>query len=153
VPNSRIRHGIYLHPATHSTGATSGGSNAPPYGARLRLRADYPVETLPSAGARVVARAMQRYGIVLADGGNVALTAQSDRFTTAKWAGLLGPRDLQAIQVTDFAMVNGGTRHPYTGDCVREPLVKRVLRTLLLWTQDAWQQLVPRAGLRNSPPS
>ena len=69
LPNSRIRNGVYVHPATHSTGATSGGSNAPPYGARLRLRADYPVDTLPSAGARVVARAMQRYGILLADGG------------------------------------------------------------------------------------
>lgn len=119
LPNSRIRNGVYLHPATHSTGATSGGSAAPPYGARLRLRADYPVETLPTAGARVVARAMQRYGIVLADGGNVALTAQSDRFTQASWSGLLGSRDLDAIRVSDFVMVDGGARIPYTGDCIR----------------------------------
>jgi hypothetical protein len=49
----------------------------------------------------------------------VALTAQSDRFTTAKWSGLLGSRDLQAIQVSDFQMVAGGARQPYTGDCVR----------------------------------
>jgi hypothetical protein len=128
LPNTRIRHGVYVHPATHSTGATSGGSAAPPYGARLRLRADYPVDTLPSAGARVVARAMQRYGLLLADGGNVALTAQSDRFTPAKWAGLLDSHDLVAIQVSDFVLVDGGVRIPYTGDCVREPLVVQVAR-------------------------
>ena len=52
-----------------------------------------PVASLP-AGAQVVARALQRYGMLLADGGNIALTAQSDRFTTAKWAGLLETRDL-----------------------------------------------------------
>ncbi len=121
LPNSRIRRGVYLHPATHSTSAASGGVYAPPYGARLRLRRDYPLNTLPNEGARVVARAMQRYGILLADGGNVALTAQSDRFTSHKWAGLLGPHDLRAIQVTDFEMVEGGTRFPYTGDCVRVP--------------------------------
>jgi serine/threonine-protein kinase len=131
LPNSRIRHGVYLHPATHSTGATSGGSMAPPYGARLRLRADYPIDTLPSAGARVVARAMQRYGIMLADGGSVALTAQSDRFTSAKWAGLLDSHDLVAIQVSDFVMVDGGARIPYSGDCVREPLVAQSERAAL----------------------
>jgi serine/threonine-protein kinase len=37
-------------------------------------------------GARVIARAMQRYGMILSDGGNIALTAQSDRFTTHKWS-------------------------------------------------------------------
>ncbi|MCB9849598.1 MAG: hypothetical protein H6817_02715 [Phycisphaerales bacterium] len=121
LPNSRIRNGVYVHPATHSTNAASGGMSAPPYGARLRLRADYPLASLPNEAARTVARAMQRYGILLADGGSVALTAQSDRFTLAKWDGLLGPHDLTAIQVSDFVMVDGGTRIPYTGDCVREP--------------------------------
>jgi serine/threonine-protein kinase len=119
LPNSRIRDGVYVHPATHSTGAASGPSSSPPYGARFRLRADYPLNSLPNEAARVVARALQRYGMFLADGGNVALTARSDRFTTAKWQGLLGSRDLQAIQVSDFQMVDGGARIPYTGDCVR----------------------------------
>ena len=119
LPNSRMRNGVYVHPATHSTGATSGPSSAPPYGARFRLRPDFPLNTLPNEAARVVARALQRYGMFLADGGNVALTAQSDRFTPAKWSGLLGSRDLSAIQVSDFQMVDGGERLPYTGDCVR----------------------------------
>jgi serine/threonine-protein kinase len=121
LPNSRIRNGVYVHPATHSTGAASAPSPAPPYGTRLRLRADFPLDTLPNDAARVVARALQKYGMFLADGGSVALTAQSDRFTTAKWSGLLGPRDLQAIQVTDFEMLDGGPRIAYTGDCVRTP--------------------------------
>lgn len=121
LPNSRIRNGVYLHPATHSTGATSGGPDAPPYGTRLRLRTNFPLETLPNDGARVVARALQRYGMFLADGGQIALTAQGDRFTTNKWDGLLGPYDLSTLQVTDFEMVDGGARIPYTGDCVREP--------------------------------
>ncbi len=85
------------------------------------MRADYPLDRLPNAGARVVARAMQKYGMLLADGGNIALTARSDRFTTAKWAALLGPRDLDALRPADFEMVDGGARIPLTLDCVRNP--------------------------------
>ncbi len=121
LPNARIRHRVYVHPATHSTGATGGSADAPPYGARFRLRADFPLDSLPSIGARVVARALQKYGMFLADAGNVALTAQSDRFTAAKWDGLLGPRDLDAIQITDFEMIDGGEHFTFTGDCAREP--------------------------------
>lgn len=121
LPNARIRNRVYVSPATHSTGATGGGENAPPYGARFRLRADFPLESLPNEGALVVARGLQRHGMFLADAGNVALTAQSDRFTSAKWDELLGPRDLDGIQITDFEMVEAGERIEYTGDCVREP--------------------------------
>jgi serine/threonine-protein kinase len=79
------------------------------------------MDRLPNAAARVVARAMQRYGILLADGGNIALTAQSDRFTRAKWSGLLGSQDLVAMRPSDFEMVDGGERIPLTLDCVRNP--------------------------------
>ena len=121
LPNARIRHRVYVSPATHSTAATGGGDDAPPYGARFRLRAGFPLDSLPTEGARVMARAMQRYGLLLADAGNVALTAQSDRFTTVKWEGLLGPHDLTAIQITDLEMVEAGERILYEGNCVREP--------------------------------
>lgn len=120
LPNSRIRRGVYVHPASHGTPSTSGPPEAPPYGTRLRLRGDYPVDSLP-AGARVVARAMQTYGMLLADGGSVALTAQSDRFATAKWSSLMGPRDLAALRPADFEMVDAGPRIPLTLDCVRNP--------------------------------
>jgi serine/threonine-protein kinase len=119
LPNARIRHRSYVRPATHATGAASGGVDAPPYGTRLRLRADYPVESLPNPGARVVARALQRYGMLLADGGNVALTARSDRFTQHKWQGLLGPHDLRQVRITDFEMIEAGERFPWSGDCER----------------------------------
>lgn len=120
LPNARMRAGRFVLPATH-IGAPSGPPQAPPYGARFRLRADFPLATLPNDAARTVARALQRYGMVLADGGNVALTARSDRFTSAKWAGLLGPHDLRRLQVSDFEMLEAGTRYVATYDCQREP--------------------------------
>jgi serine/threonine-protein kinase len=121
LPNARIRNGVYVHPATHSTSAATGGSGTPPYGARLRLRADYPLASLPNDGARAVAKGLQKYGMFLSDGGNIALTAQSDRLTTAKWSDHLGSYDLSDLQVSDFEMVDGGSRVTYPGDCSRVP--------------------------------
>jgi len=120
LPNARIRHRAYVAPATHATGATGGGSDAPPYGVRLRLRADFPLEQLPSEGARVVARALQAYGMFLADAGQIALTARSDRFGSASWDGLLGPRDLAALSVTDFEVVELGPVVAWDGECLRQ---------------------------------
>jgi serine/threonine-protein kinase len=121
LPNSRIRGGgVYVHPGTHTTGSTSGGANAPPYGVRLRLKSSFDVSSL-SSGARVVARAMQTYGMFLADGGNIALTAADDRFTTAKWSNVgVTSQSLSSLQVTDFEVVDLGTPVSST-DCVRNP--------------------------------
>jgi serine/threonine-protein kinase len=119
LPNDAIREGVFVAPATHSTGATSGDTSTPPYGAHLRLRADYPVDTLPTEGAKVVAKALQTYGMFLADGGNVALTAQSDAYTDAKWDGLLDSHSLTDIQPQDFELMPLGETIPLTYDCVR----------------------------------
>lgn len=116
LPNNRVRKG-FVHPATHGTN-TTGGTNAPYYGVHFRLRKDFPINTL-KPGAQVVARAMQKYGMYHADGGNIALTAQSDRHTTAKWSGLLAPRDLSSLKVTDFEVIDHGAALPITGDCNR----------------------------------
>ena len=116
LPNDRIRLG-YVRPATHGT-QTTGGTNAPPYGVQLRLRADYPLAQL-SPAAQVVARAMQKYGMYQADGGQIALTAQSDRHTAAKWSGLLSADDLAALQVTDFEVIDHGPMIELTGNCTR----------------------------------
>jgi len=62
---------------------------------------------------------MQKYGMYHADGGNIALTAQSDRHTTAKWDGLLDTRDLGAIKVDDFEIVDHGSMITLTYDCDR----------------------------------
>jgi hypothetical protein len=106
LPNDRVRK-AYVRPATHETD-TTGPSNAPPYGVHLRLKASYPVESLPSPGARVVARALQKYGMYHADGGEHTLTAVSDRYTTAKWAGVLGETDLDDLSVEDFEVIDHG---------------------------------------------
>ena len=116
LPNNRIKRG-FVHPATHAT-ETTGGTNAPSYGVHFRLRADYPIASL-KPGAQVVARAMQKYGMYHADGGNIALTAQSDRHTTAKWSGLLDSTDLRALQVSDFDVIDHGAPIALTGDCNR----------------------------------
>lgn len=121
--NQQIRDNVYVHPATHSTFPTSGGPNAPPYGVRFRLRQDFPLATLPTEGARVVAKALQKYGMLLADGGNITLTAQSDRFTTHKWSEVgVSQGSLGAIKVTDFEVVDMGAPITWSGDCTRNPL-------------------------------
>ncbi len=117
LPNSRIRDGSYVHPATHSTHpSTTGGPNTPPYGAHLRLSKNFDLSKLPSNEARTVAQALQKYGMFLADGGNIALTAE------ASAAQYITSDALSSIAVTDFEMVDGGTRINYTGDCNRTPV-------------------------------
>jgi serine/threonine-protein kinase len=123
LPNDRVRMRQMVRPATHGTN-TSGGADAPPYGVHFRLRSDYPLDTLPNDGARVVARALQRYGMFHADGGNIALTAESDRHTTAQWDGLLGPRDLGDLAVEDFAVIHHSDPIDVTYDCTRTPLAE-----------------------------
>jgi serine/threonine-protein kinase len=117
LPNDRPRRG-FVPPATHGTG-TTGPEGAPYYGVHLRLRADFPLESLPNEGARVVARALSRFGMYHADGGNIALTAQSDRHTQHKWSGLLGPRDLRSLRVEDFEVIDHGAPIELTYDCTR----------------------------------
>jgi hypothetical protein len=117
LPNTHLRNRTYVRPATHATGAAKAGADGVPYGARLRLRKDYPLDSLPSDGARVLARALQRYGMILADGGNIALMGQDDRSTLHKWDAVLQPRDLEKIKPSDFEMVEAGQRFTWSGDC------------------------------------
>jgi serine/threonine-protein kinase len=118
LPNPRIRAHVYVHPATHA-GAPRGPVASPPMGARFRLKASYDLSQLTPA-AQVVARAMQKYGMFLADGGNIALTAQNDADTKAKYADMdFGPRDLVDLKVTDFEVVDMGYPIRLTDDCVR----------------------------------
>ncbi|MFT3754844.1 MAG: cadherin repeat domain-containing protein [Pseudoxanthomonas sp.] len=128
LPNNRMGtvggRRAYVRPASHA-GGPSGPENSVPYGSRLRLRADFPVSQY-SAGAQVVLRTMQRYGIVLADGGNIALTAESDLFTTHSWrdVGITAQTFYQqvpsaAVKIEDFQVLDTGARIIETYDCVR----------------------------------
>jgi serine/threonine-protein kinase len=122
LPNDRVRASTYVRPATHGT-RTTGAADAPQYGVHFRLRADYPLASLPNEASRVVARALQRHGMFHADGGNIALTAQSDRHTAHTWTEVgLGPRDLAALRVEDFEVIDHGPDIPVTFDCTRTPL-------------------------------
>jgi hypothetical protein len=99
---------VFVHPATQA-GAPSRPAFAPPYGAHFLLKATYDLSHLKPA-ARVVARSMQTYGMFRADGGNIALTAQSDADTKSKYAIVdYDRRDLQSLKVTGFAVVDGAS--------------------------------------------
>ncbi|MCE9579267.1 MAG: hypothetical protein K8W52_39450 [Deltaproteobacteria bacterium] len=124
LPNARIRAGIYVPPGTHSTFPTSGGPNMPPYGVRLRLKASFDESKLETEGARVLARALKKYGMFLADGGSVPLTIANDRFTTAKWSEVgVNEQSLSMLAPTDFEVVEFGTPVDYFAntDCIRQP--------------------------------
>src|SRR5688572_9453794 len=76
-------------------------ANAPIYGTRLRLKSTTDISGLTS-DAQVIANALKQYGMLLADGGNIALTAASDAFTTTKWSDLnVPPQALQSLQVQE----------------------------------------------------
>lgn len=125
LPNDRIRDGEYVHPASHATNSQGGGADAMPYGARLRLRADFDLERIEDPDARVVVKALQRYGMFLADGGNVALTARSDVRTTAKWDALFeeGSHALVGVEPADFEVLAWeGDPIPLTFACDRNGL-------------------------------
>lgn len=125
LPNTLIREGLYVHPATHSTAAAQGSERAPPYGARMRLKASFDLARL-SPPAQVVARALQRYGMFLADGGKVTFTAASDHFTETRWSDVgLEEHALLSLSWTDFELVRlGAPVRIADGDCVREPLLE-----------------------------
>jgi hypothetical protein len=57
----------YLWPARHA--AATGGRSCPPMGARFRLRAGFDLDGF-SAEAKVILRAMQTYGLIVADNGS-----------------------------------------------------------------------------------
>ena len=120
LPNPRIRAHFFVHPATHA-GGPSGPISAPPMGAHFRLKASFDMSKLDPA-AQVVARAMQKYGMFLSDGGSIALTAQSDQDTEMKYIDLdFDSHSLRALKVTDFEVVDGGEPIPLTYSCVRNP--------------------------------
>ena len=99
------------YPASHGTTAGEQAKGVP-YGGRLRLKKTI-AETDPrikTPGAKALLRALQTYGMILADGGNIPLVAESVRVTkdaspAETWEGLLEPRDLGFIQPSDFEVI------------------------------------------------
>jgi hypothetical protein len=60
-------HDAYIWPARHAAGTTD--HRCPPMGARFRLKASFPVGAF-GPKARVILRAMKRYGMIVADNGS-----------------------------------------------------------------------------------
>ncbi len=121
LPNNHMKAAVYVHPATHAGGPSSSNANAPPYGVRFRLKASFD-ETPYNASARVILQAMKKYGMILSDGGNIALTFGDDRLATAKWSTLgIDSHTFFGVAVSDFEVVDLGAEIPLTYDCVRTP--------------------------------
>ncbi len=121
LPNDRMRAGVYVHPASHPGGPESTDPDAPPFGVRFRLRADFD-ESGYTDPQKVVITALKTHGMLLADGGDVPLTFADDRTSTAKWADLgIAADTFNAITPEAFEVVELGTDVPLTYDCVRNP--------------------------------
>jgi hypothetical protein len=100
-----------VYPGSHGT--TAGAqANGIPYGGRLRLKqtitdADPRVKT---PGGKALLVALHKYGMILSDGGNIPLVAESakvyqDTNPAETWDGLLEPRDLGFIKPSDFEVI------------------------------------------------
>jgi hypothetical protein len=113
VPHSRDS---YVWPARHAASSSSDMS-LPPMGLRLRLKASVDIAGLPPQ-ARVVARAMQQYGVIVADNGSAwYLSGAPDQ----RWSnnalhalGALHGADFEALD-TSTIMVNSNTAQVRSG--------------------------------------
>jgi len=125
LPNARMKAHEYVHPASHAGGPSSTDAYAIPYGSRFRLKASFDIDGFSNNQAvRALLRGLKKYGMFLADGGNVPLTAEVDTYTTHKWddaALSIDSHSLFGIQASDFEVVVADAPIPLTYDCVRNP--------------------------------
>ncbi len=121
LPNDRMKADVYVHPATHAGGPENPAPDAPPYGVRFRLKPDFD-ESGYSDSEKVILKALKTHGMLLSDGGEIALTFADDRNSTAKWADLgIEAQSFNDIGVDQFEVVELGDEIPLTYDCVRNP--------------------------------
>lgn len=119
LPNHAVARDVYVRPGTHNP-LTSGnwgdpatgpvGTEPPPYGVRLRLRADFDTSGM-TRGARIMAEALKTYGMFHADGGAVTFIASNASGAAFAWNDDevdLGPNDLRnaGLSWTDFEVVS-----------------------------------------------
>ena len=90
----------YLWPARHQAGAAT-DSSLPPMGARFRLKAGFDISGF-SASAQVILRALQHYGLILADNGsNWYFTGAADN----RWSNSLLD-ELKRVPASAFEAVD-----------------------------------------------
>lgn len=118
LPNDRMKKDVYVRPATHAGGPDGSDPNAPPYGVRFRLKPDFDDSSFNPAQKTVIA-ALKKYGMLLSDGGQIALTFADGRTSTAKWSELgIEAQSFSAITPAQFDVVELGEEIPLTYDCV-----------------------------------
>ena len=89
----------YIYPARHKVNS-SGGQYSLPFGARIRLRADFDI-TAYSAANQVILKALKQYGLILADiGSNMYVSGAPD----ARWNND-ELRELLQVKASDFEVV------------------------------------------------
>jgi hypothetical protein len=93
----------YVYPASHRAGSTSG---ALPMGARLRLKASRDISGFTPSVRRIF-RAMQRYGLIVADNGSDMYI--SGTFDTRWDNDVLNPA-FRALTAADFEVIQLGYR-------------------------------------------
>jgi hypothetical protein len=119
LPTNWIQKAVYVHPGTHTSTAYAANALLPPIGTRFRLRASFPVSTLPSAGAKAIAVALQTYGMFLDDAGSPFIEVDSTAL------GMVTANDLITLLANDFEVVaSPDPPVTLTGACTRTPLTQ-----------------------------
>jgi hypothetical protein len=94
----------YIHPATHAAGDAD--ASLPPMGLRVRLKASFDDSGFTGA-AKVIATAMKRYGLILADNGsNWYITGESNEAWGPEMGAING--QLGNVHGSDFEIVKTG---------------------------------------------
>jgi hypothetical protein len=106
----------YIYPASHMVSESSGASNLP-LGARLRLQDTLAVNTLISnmpPQSQIIARAMQQYGLILADvgsamfvtGASASVNATNGLSLTWNQDDIFAANGLEVLKAGDFDVVS-----------------------------------------------
>ncbi|WP_018972121.1 hypothetical protein [Rudaea cellulosilytica] len=132
LPNSRMRRGAYVYPASHNGAPNSSSPDAIPYGAHLRLQPGFNISAYNPA-AQVILRTLKKYGMFLSDGGSVPLTADDGMFSTHQWTDLgIDSHSLFGVALSNFEVMPLGTVVAYdnssaAAECVRNNFGATVL--------------------------
>ena len=77
LPSAKVKP-AYIHPARHKVNSTGGQYSSLPFGARIRLKANFDISSY-SATNKIILTAMKKYGLILADiGSNLYITGSPD---------------------------------------------------------------------------
>ena len=89
----------YISPATHNVNS-GGGQYSLPFGAKIRLKANYDISAFPAAD-QVILKALKKYGLILADiGSNMYISGAPDDRWNNDELQLLGK-----VKASDFEVV------------------------------------------------